>query len=130
MEDFVILNTGYQKAINDSLNELKDLNEFDLIKSRLDRISEKFRMCHDETKYKGILTKYYDKKNNLGYVILNDINHIEGILLLLSEQKYEILPEKELIFIENTMKGFKREFDNEKEIKKEYNKILNKFKKQ
>ena len=67
----------------------------------------------------------------MGYLILNDINHIEGVVLLLSNKKYEILPEEELVFVINTIKNFKlKEFNNEQKIKEEYNNILNNFTKQ
>lgn len=128
MEDFYILNAGYQSAINDVLKSLQDLNEYDIIKSRLERISEKHRISHDDNNYKGVLGKYYDEEHNLGYVILNDINHIEGALLMLSNKKYEELPEKELVFVIDTVKKFKvKEFDNEEKIKEEYNNILSNF---
>ena len=128
MEDFFILNAGYQSAIRDALNELQNLNEYDIIKSRLERIAEKHRISHDENKYNGVLGKYYDKEHDLGYVILNDINHIEGALLILSNKKYEKLPEKELVFVINTVKKFKlKEFNDEKKIKEEYNNILSNF---
>lgn len=131
MEDFIILNAGYQSAIRESLENLKDLNEYDIIKNRLDRIAERYRISHDNNKYKGVLGKYYDKENDLGYLILNDINHIEGVVLLLSNKKYEILPEEELVFVINTIKNFKlKEFNNEQKIKEEYNNILNNFTKQ
>ena len=61
MEDFIILNAGYQSAIRESLENLKDLNEYDIIKNRLDRIAERYRISHDNNKYKGVLGKYYEK---------------------------------------------------------------------
>lgn len=129
MEDFIVLNAGYQTAIKDSLEILKDLQDFDIIKDRLLRLSDKERTLKEKNGYLGKILKYYDKENNMGYVIKDDIYNIEGNLLLLDIKRIKKLTEKELVFVKNTMKpSMIKEFKNEEELDKEYGEIINKFK--
>ena len=128
MEDFFILNAGYQSAINDSLNELSDLYNIDIIKDRLNRISEKHRAIHDN-QYKGTISKYYYKENDLGFILYDDIYELKGIMILVSKKEYKELDEAESIFIKNNFKSFYNlEFENQFKMKTEYNNLLEKFK--
>lgn len=129
MEDFIVLNAGYQTAIKDSLEILKDLQDFDIITDRLLRLSDRERTLKEKNGYLGKILKYYDKENNMGYVIKDDIYNIEGNLLLLDIKRIKKLTEKELVFVKNTMKpSMIKEFKNEEELDKEYGEIINKFK--
>ena len=129
MEDFIVLNAGYQKAIQDSLEILKDLQDFDIITDKLLRLSDRERTLKEKNGYLGKILKYYDKENNMGYIIKDDIYNIEGNLLLLDIKRIKKLTEKELVFVKNTMKpSMIKEFKNEEELDKEYEKTINKFK--
>lgn len=131
MEDFIILNTGYQSAIKESLENLKDLNEYDIIKDRLDRLGDKYRIIHDDSKYIGKISKYYDKENDLGYIIFDDIYELKGVMLFVTKKEYKEIEEKELIFIKNTLKPFfNKTYEEQSKMKIEYNNILNNFTKQ
>lgn len=129
MKDFIVWSAGYQQAIKDCLEEIKYLYDSDIIKDRLLRLSDRERTLKEKNGYLGKILKYYDKENNMGYVIKDDIYNIEGDLLLLDIKRIEELPEKELVFVKNTMKpSMVKEFKDEEELDKEYGKIINKFK--
>lgn len=129
MEDFIVLNAGYQKAIQDSLEILKDLQDFDIIKDRLLRLGDKERAINDKIGYMGNISKYYDRKNDLGYIIFDDIYDINGVMLFVSKKEYKKIDEKELIFIKNNMKPFtSRNYKDKDLIYKEYQEMLNDFK--
>lgn len=129
MEDFIVWSAGYQKAIQDCLGEIEHLYDSDIIKDRLVRLSDRERTLKEENGYLGKILKYYDKENNMGYVIKDDIYNIEGVLLLLDIKRIEELSEKELVLVKNTMKpSMIKEFKNKEELDKEYEKIINKFK--
>lgn len=129
MEDFIVLNAGYQTAIKDSLEILKDLQDFDIIKDRLLRLSDKERAINDKVGYSGNISKYYDAKNDLGYILYDDIYGLNGIMLFVSKKEYKKIEEKELIFVKNNMKPFTYKNYNDKDlIYKEYQEMLNGFK--
>lgn len=129
MEDFIVWSAGYQKAIQDCLEEIKYSYDSDIIKDRLVRLSDREKTLKEKNGYLGKILKYYDKENNMGYVIKDDIYNIEGVLLLLDIKRIEELPEKELVFVKNTMKpSMIKDFKNKEELDKEYEKIINKFK--
>ena len=129
MEDFVVWSAGYQKAIQDSLEILKDLQDFDIIKDRLLRLSDKERTLKEKNGYLGKILKYYDKENDLGYLILDDIYGINGVMLFVSKKEYKKIEEKELIFVKNNMKPFmSKEFKNEEELTNEFNSLIKTFK--
>lgn len=126
MEDFIILNTGYQLAISDALDLLSDLNEFDVINDRLNRIAKKYK---NKSEYIGTISKYYDKTTDLGYIIIDDIYKLQGVMLFVSKKEYKKIEEKELIFIKNNMKPFmSKEFKNEEELTNEFNNLIKTFK--
>ena len=129
MKDFIVWSAGYQQAIQDCLEEIKDLYNCDIITDRLVRLSDRERTLKEKNGYLGKILKYYDKENNMGYVIKDDIYNIEGNLLLLDIKRIEKLTEKELVFVKNTMKpSMIKEYKNKEEWDKEYEKIINKFK--
>lgn len=130
MEDFFILNSGYQLAIKNSLEILSDLPDIDIIKDRLNRLGDKYRIIHDDSKYIGKISKYYDKENDLGYIIFDDIYELKGVMLFVTKKEYKEIDEKELIFIKNTIKPFvSKEYQEQFKMKLEYNELLNNFKK-
>lgn len=130
MEDFIILNSGYQSAINDTLKILQDLNEFDVINDRLLRIAEKHRLINSDSGYEGNINKYYDKENDLGYIVYDDIFELKGVMIFVSQKQYKPIEEKDLIFIKNTMQSFStKNFKIQKLMQLEYEEMLEKFKK-
>jgi len=130
MKDFIILNSGYQAAITDSLKVLKDLNEIDVINDRLLRIAEKHRLINSDSGYEGNINKYYDKENDLGYIVYDDIFELKGVMIFVSQKQYKPIEEKDLIFIKNTMQSFStKNFKIQKLMQLEYEEMLEKFKK-
>lgn len=129
MEDFIVLNAGYQKAVNESLEVLSDLENFDIIKDRLLRLGNRTRAINDNVGYTGYISKYYDKDNDIGYIIYDDIYGINGAMLFVSKKEYKKIEEKELIFIKNNMKPFIiKDYKDKDLIYKEFQEMLKEFK--
>lgn len=123
MEDYIIIKAGYDNAVNDILNSLADLPDYDIIKSRILKKQQQYWLKDKE--YEGFLYKFYDKENNIGYIIFDDIYKIKGVCLFVKEGKYKELDEKELIFAKNNnVCIWSEKFDNEKTINEKYLQIL------
>ena len=99
MEDYIVLKTGYNNAINEALEILTNLKDYDIIEDRLKRLQRKNELKNE---YKGTVTKYYDKENKIGFIILDDIYELKGYQILLEDNKYIQIPEKELLYIIKT----------------------------
>lgn len=128
MEDYIVLKAGYHIAVNEILNSLQNLQDYDIIKDRIMRVQENYEVGKDN--YKGNLLKYYDKEKNLGFILFDDIYNLKGVSLLVSEGKYKELEEKELVFVKYTMKPFwNKIYDDKNSIELKYNELLNNFKK-
>lgn len=74
-EDYIILKTGYNMAINDILPYITD--EFD--KNYILRKQAIYNGADKE--YKGKQSKYWDKKNDLGYIIFEDVFGTIGYMI-------------------------------------------------
>ena len=98
MEDYIVLKTGYNNAINDSLEILSDFKNFDIIEDRLNRLKRKNELKNE---YKGTVYKYYDSKNKIGFIILDDIYEIKGTQILIEENKCVDISETDCIFAKN-----------------------------
>lgn len=123
MEDYIILRAGYDKAVNDILETLKDMSEYDIIKSRILKKQQQYLLGNRE--YEGFLYKFYDKDNNLGYIIFDDIYEIKGVCLFIKEGKYKELEEKELIFAKNNnLCIWSEKFNNKDYINLKYEELL------
>ena len=128
MEDYIILNAGYNTAINDILKKLEDLPDYELIKERILKVKKSHEIGN--TKYEGTLYKYYNKNDDLGFILYDDIYTLKGVSLFVTKGEYKELEEKELIFVKNTMKPFWKEvFENKDLINLRYKNLLNNFKK-
>lgn len=126
-EDYIIMKTGYDIAIEDAIKKLEDLSDFDVIKSRLLRLKKQYEIGNKQ--YEGSIYKYYDKVQELGFVILDDIYEIKGACIFVEEGTYKELEEKELLWVKDTYEIKTQEnFKNIDLIKLRYNDILNKFK--
>lgn len=99
MEDYIVLKTGYNNAINDSLKILSDFKNFDIIEDRLNRLKRKNELKNE---YKGTVSKYYDKENKIGFIILDDIYELKGYQILIEDNKYIEIPENELLYVIKT----------------------------
>lgn len=99
MEDYIVLKTGYNNAINEALEILTDCTDYEIIENRLKRLQRKNELKNE---YKGTVSKYYDKENKLGFIILDDIYELKGYQILIEDNKYIEIPEKELLYIIKT----------------------------
>lgn len=99
MEDFIVLKTGYNNAINDSLKTLSDLKDYEIIENRLQRLQRKQEL---QNEYKGTVSKYYDKENKIGFIILDDVYELKGYQILIEDNKYIEISESELLYVMKT----------------------------
>ena len=97
MKDYIILKTGYDIAVKNFLENLKDLPDYDIIKDRILRQQKKYLL--GENVYEGNLLKYYDSENKLGYLIVDDIYSLYGVCIFINDKKYKELTERELVFV-------------------------------
>lgn len=123
MEDFVILKAGYDQAIQDAFLKLKDLDNYDIIRYRLNKMKESFGK--KSTTYKGIMYKFYDKESNTGYIIFDDNFSTKGVIIDISSKEKELITESECIYLIEKMKYvFKKEFDNIEDFNNEKRAVL------
>ena len=107
-KDKIILDAGYDVAINEILDNLKDLSNFEIISDRLERIKWKRRAGE----YEAILTKHYTKDDDVGYIIVDDVNKIRGVMVKLNTKEKVELSESDAIFVKkNIPKVFERKFN-------------------
>ena len=99
MEDFIVLKTGYNNAISDSLKTLSDLKDYEIIENRLQRLQRKQEL---QNEYKGTVSKYYDKENKIGFIILDDVYELKGYQILIEDNKYIEISESELLYVMKT----------------------------
>ena len=100
MEDYIILRSGYNQAVNDMLEALKDEIETNpVIKDRILRKQRQFLIGN--TEYEGFLYKHYDEEHKIGYILFDDIYELKGICIFIEEGTCKQLDEKELIHARN-----------------------------
>lgn len=100
MEDYIILRSGYNQAVNDMLEALKDEIETNpVIKDRILRKQRQFLIGN--TEYEGFLYKHYDEEHKIGYILFDDIYELKGICIFIEEGTCKELDEKELIHARN-----------------------------
>lgn len=122
MDDFIILKTGYDKAINDILENLQDLPNYDIIKDRVLRQQKRYLLNGKE--YEGTLLKYYDSENQLGYLIIDDIFELQGVCIFINDKKYKKISEQELVFVKNNYPLIWSETFDAKDINTKFEKLL------
>ena len=132
MEDYIILRSGYDNAINDCLDVIEklDIDRIDkqMIKKEILRKQRAFLIGNKE--YESTLYKYYNEENKLGYIVFDDIYEIKGVCIFVEEGKYTELNKKELVFaMENNPIIFSENFKNKDLINLRYDEWLKKFKK-
>lgn len=126
-KDYIIIKAGYDCAINEILEELKNLPNYDIIKSRILRKQQQHFIGNRE--YEGFLYKFYEEENQLGYLIFDDIYGIKGVCIFIEEGTYKELEEDELIYAKNNILCiWKEKFSQKDLINLRYEELLNKFK--
>lgn len=122
-EDYIILKSGYNQAINDILTIIDD----ESLKEKILKKQKDFLIGNKE--YEATIYKYYIKECNMGYVIFEDIYEIKGVLLDLNKNEIIEIPEDEIIKIRQELLPDKTiESNNKDYIELKYNEILNPFK--
>ena len=133
MEEYIILRTGYNQAINDILETLNkniyiDEENKKVLKDMILRKQRQYLIGN--TEYEGSLYKYHDSQNNIGYIIFDDIYELKGVAIFIEDGTYKELDEKELIFVRNNNEvKWSEQFQNKDLINLRYDEFLNKWKK-
>ena len=123
-EDKTILDAGYIAAINDAIEFVKETQDKYVLIDRLERLKWNHRVEH----YEGKIMKFYEKGDDVGYLIKDDIFGIAGIMIFIKEKIYMGLPESECVFAKNNFtKVFEKAFTNKGEIEKFYVSEIQKY---
>lgn len=129
MEDKIILDAGYHQAIRDMLEILKDFKNYDLIENKI--MKRKLQRELGENNYEGYLYKYYDKENNLGYIVFDDIYETKGVCIFVEDNTFVELQEQDVLFAKKKYPCiWNKKYKDKDLIKVEYQSLYNKFKKQ
>ena len=101
MEDYIILRSGYNQAVNDILETLNNNTYIDeenktVLKDMILRKQRQFLIGN--TEYEGFLYKHYDEEHKIGYILFDDIYELKGICIFIEEGTCKELDEKELIY--------------------------------
>lgn len=131
--DFIILRSGYDVAINDVTNIINN-SDIDEINKKIiiNKILRKQRLSKfgSNIKFEGYLYKYYDKDNNIGYIIYDNIYEIKGVSIFIDEGNYTEIDEKEIIFVKNNFQIiYSEDFNSEDLMNLRYQDFLKKFNK-
>lgn len=129
MEDYIILRTGYNQAVNDILEALKDEIEINpVIRDKILRKQRQYLIGNKE--YEGFIYKHHDEVNKIGYILFDDIYELKGVAIFIEDGTYKELDEKELLYArsENPMKSSEK-FQNKDLINLRYEELLSKWKK-
>lgn len=128
MEEYIILRTGYNQAVNDILETLQDeIENNPVIKDRILRKQRQYLIGNKE--YEGFLYKYHDEEHNIGYIVFDDIYEIKGVAIFIKDGTYNELNEKELIFVKNNnVVRWSEQFKNKDLINLRYEEFLSKWK--
>lgn len=116
-EDYIILKAGYNNAINDILPYIK--NEIE----KEDILRKQAIYNGTDKEYKGKQSKYWDKYNDLGYIIFEDVFGTIGFMIDLKTKIPIRINLEEIKFIknnfhENIYKMYDYLLDLETDIKK------------
>lgn len=133
MEDFIILRSGYNQAVNDVLETLNNNVYIDeenkkVLKDMILRKQRQYLIGNAE--YEGYIYKHHDETNKIGYILFDDIYELKGVAIFIEDGTYKELNEKELLYARNEhpMKSSEK-FQNKDLINLRYEELLNKWKK-
>lgn len=130
-QDLIIIRAGYNIAIRDVLDIIDKniyLDEDNKIILRNHILKKQSQFLLGNTEYEGSLYKYYDIKNQLGYIIFDDIYELKGVCIFIEEGKYIKIDEKELIHIKNNFEiKYFESFKNKDLINLRYEEWISKF---
>jgi hypothetical protein len=133
MEEYIILRTGYNQAINDILETLNNNIYIDEENKRVlkDMILRKQRQyLIGNAEYEGFLYKHYDEQNKIGYILFDDIYELKGVAIFIEDGTCKELPEKELIYARNAFPVVWCDtFKNKDLINLKYEELTSKWKK-
>lgn len=123
-EDYTILHAGYMKAIDDVLQLIDD----ETLKNKIIR---KSKMAFNEFPiFEGAITKYYYKEHNLGVVLYDSTFEFKGFMIDIEKGTYNILDDKELIYVKINWENIHEEkFKDEFIMNEKYNYYLSQWKK-
>lgn len=125
-EDFILFRAGYNRAVFEITNILNNNTNIEVIKDEILR-KQRALFAGNEA-YEGNLYKYYDKENNLGYILFDDIYELKGVCIFIKEGIYTELPVEELLFAKQNNKLIQSEsFTNKDLATFRYQEWLSKF---
>lgn len=133
MDEYIILRSGYNQAINDVLEVLDkniyiDIENKNVLKDMILRRQKSY--LNGQNEYEGSLYKYHDAVNKIGYIIFDDIYEIKGVCIYIEDGTYKELDEKELLFIKKAFSSIWSEtFKSKDLINLRYKEFLNKWNK-
>lgn len=117
MDDFIIMKTGYNNAINDILPLITD----ELLKVKILRKQSKYINIKEE--YHGKQLKCYDKEHNLGYIIFTDTYGVLGIMIdLNTKNRIEIMPVEINFVLDNIEGKLIKEYSKVEELENDFKK--------
>lgn len=114
MEDYVVLRTGYNKAIEDILPLVgNEISKDDILRKQA-----KFNSISKN--YKGYFIKCYDSINNIGYKIFKDDFGIIAYMIVIDDNFTTRIEKKEAEYILSQYKQhIIKEYDNVEELEKD-----------
>lgn len=88
-KDFIILRSGYNQAVRDIIDIINKCNSKSEIKKLIEEKQQKtFDITPAVEKFSATIKKYYDKKNNIGCLLINQPKKNSMIILDLNNSKY------------------------------------------
>ena len=128
--DFIILRSGYNQAVRDIINIIDNCNSKSEIKKLIKEKQEKiFDLTPSIEFFSASIKKYYDKKNNIGCLLIDEPQKKHMIILDWNTPKYfESIIDSE--YLKNNFE-FKEilQFDNSDYFQFKLTEILKNFEK-
>lgn len=122
-EDYIILHSGYMKAIDDVLQIIGNNEE---LKNKIIRKSK--IAFKDYTDFEGTITKYYYKEQNLGVILYDSTFEFKGFMIDIEKGTYNILDDKELIYVKTNWENIHEDkYKDEIVMNEKYNYYLSQW---
>lgn len=122
-DDYIILKSGYDNAINDILPLIED----EILKYKIKKIQK--NKFNQSVIYNCDIYKYYFEKEELGIIIFEDSETIKGIYINLDTSSMGEMKEKDLIYTKIHYKFYsKQNFSNKELAELTYQNLINKWK--